>query len=334
MLTLHSPYWLLLVPVVIPLLVWHYVRQGRRATGRLRYSDVSRLRAVPRGAMARLRHSLLVLRLGVVSLVLLALARPQAATELYRIYSEGVDIVIALDVSNSMQAIDLDDKERNNRLHVSKAVVRDFISRRKADRIGLVIFGSTAFTQCPMTVDYEILYQLLNEVEIGVIDGQSTAIGNALGNAVNRLRNSQAKSRIVILLTDGENNAGEIDPLTAAEIAKTLGIRVYTIGAGSEEMALMPVESLFGRQYRRVRAPIDEKTLKEMARITGARYYRGRNRAELERIFDEIDSLERTKVETSAARRYQELFRYAGIPALALLLLELLLAQTRFRMLP
>jgi len=335
MLTFYSPYLLTLIPVVVPLLVWHYIRQGHRATGRLRYSDVSRLKAVPRGKMARLRHGLFALRLAVIVLVLVALARPQAATEVQRIYSEGVDIVLALDVSNSMQAIDLDVKHKKNRLEVSKEVVHHFISKRKTDRIGLVIFGSSAFTQCPMTVDYPVIYQLLEQIEIGVVDGQSTAIGNALANAINRLRNSQAKSRVIILLTDGENNAGEIDPLTAAEMAKTFGIRVYTIGAGSEDLALVPTSnSLFGQRYQRVRMPIDEKTLKEIARITGARYFRGKDRKELGQIFEEIDALEKTGVETTAGRRYQELFAYATLPALVLLLLGILLAQTRFRMLP
>jgi len=334
MIGFHSPYWLLLIPVLIPLLLWHYLARGRRAVGRLRYSDISRLQAAGPGVMATLRHGLFLLRLLAVTLVAIALARPQAATRLERIYTEGVDIVIALDVSGSMRAIDLDERSQKNRLSVAKDVIHDFVKDRESDRIGLVIFASSAFTQSPMTVDYEILYQFLDQITIGIIDESRTAIGNALANAVNRLRNSQAKSKVIVLLTDGENNAGEIDPLTAAEIAKSYGIRVYTIGAGAEGLAKVPVNTPFGTRYQRVEVRIDEKTLSEIAEITSARYFRAKDKRGLEQIFKSIDELEKTKIESESARRYDELFRYAAVPALGLFLLELLLGQTRLRMLP
>jgi Ca-activated chloride channel homolog len=331
----QNPEWLIGIPVILLLMTWYYLSLGRSDGGRIRYSDISRLKAGGRGRMARLRHLLMFLRLGVLSLLFVAMARPQTETVIEPSYTEGVDIVIALDVSGSMQAIDLDMKSRKNRLEVSKEVIENFIGNRKHDRIGLVIFASSAFTQCPMTIDYAILKEFLEKVEIGMIDETSTAIGNALSNAVNRLKNSKARSKVIILLTDGESNAGEIDPLTAAEIAKTFGIRVYTIGAGSEGEALVPARNLLGQlSYRRAQVKIDEKTLGEIAKITGAEYYRARDRVALEAIFAEIDDLEKTRIETAGMRRYGELFRYAAFPALGLLLLEILLGYTRLRSLP
>jgi len=334
MIVFHSPYWLILIPIIIPLLIWYYVKRGSRSSARLRYSDVEQLKSIPYGGMARLRHIVFMLRLLVVTFLLIAMARPQAKTELEQVYTEGVDIMIALDVSGSMQAIDLDEKNKVNRLDVAKSVIHDFIKRRQNDRIGLVIFASSAFTQCPMTVDYPVLNDLIEQINIGVIDERATAIGNALANSVSRLKNSQANSKVIILLTDGENNAGEIDPLTAAEIAKTYGIRVYTIGAGSQGTALVPVQTAFGQQYQRVQVNIDEKTLQEIAQITDALYFRAKDRTGLKDVFKQINSLEKTKVETSSARKYNELFRLSMFPALGLLLLEIILGQTRFRMLP
>jgi Ca-activated chloride channel family protein len=291
----HSPYWLILIPVLIPLLIWHYAVWGRRLRAPIRYSDVARLKAVHRGAGVYLRHLPFALRLLAITLVLLALARPRSMTIYEPTYTEGVDIVIALDVSGSMLAIDLDQRNEVNRLEVSKDVISRFVDGRINDRLGLVIFASSAFTQCPMTVDYPILHQFLEQLDIGVIDENSTAIGNALANAVNRLKNSRAKSKVIVLLTDGENNAGEIDPLTAAEIAKTFGIRVYTIGAGAEGQALIPVKTVFGPRYQRVKVRIDEKTLNEIARITSGRYFRAKDKGGLENIFDEIDRLEKNE---------------------------------------
>jgi len=330
----HSPYWLIIIPVLIPLLIWHYAVWGQRRRTPIRYSDVARLKAVHRGAGVYLRHLPFALRLLAITLVALALARPRSMTIYEPTYTEGVDIVVALDVSGSMQAIDLDQRNEINRLQVSKEVISRFVDGRVNDRLGLVIFASSAFTQCPMTVDYPILHQFLEQIDIGVIDENSTAIGNALANAVNRLKNSLAKSKVIILLTDGENNAGEIDPLTAAEIAKTFGIRVYTIGAGSEGQALIPVQTVFGPRYQRVEVRIDEKTLNEIARITSGRYFRAKDKDGLEKIFEEIDRLEKSKIESTGMRRYSELFFWAAIPALFFFLLEILLAQTWLKVLP
>lgn len=330
----HSPYWLILIPVLIPLLLWHYAARGMRRRARLRYSDVPRLKAISGGLRPHLRHIPFALRLLALMLVILALARPRSMTIYEPTYTEGVDIVIALDVSGSMRAIDLDSRNESNRLQVSKEVISRFIDGRTQDRLGLVIFASSAFTQCPMTVDYPILHQFLDQIDIGVIDENSTAIGNALANAVNRLKNSQANSRVIILLTDGENNAGEIDPLTAAEIARTFGIRVYTIGAGSEGQALIPVQTVFGPRFQRVEVRIDEKTLNEIARITSGRYFRAKDKGGLEKIFEEINRLEKSKIESTGLRRYSELFFWAAIPALGFFLLEILLAQTWLKVLP
>ena len=334
MVEFESPLWLALIPVAVAALIFHYWKWGRHGGGRIRYSAVSRLKKIPAGWATRLRFALPLLRILAVVLLLVAMARPRSSTVLEKAYSEGVDIVVALDVSGSMQAIDLDERNQKSRLEVAREVIAGFIDGRENDRIGLVVFAAGAFTQCPMTVDYPVLYKLLEDIEIGVIDPKSTAIGNALANAINRLRNSQAKSRVIVLLTDGENNAGEIDPLTAAEIANTFGIRVYTIGAGSEGFARMPVDTVFGKKYRKVPVQIDEKTLKEMARITDAKYFRAKNKDGLEEVFEEIDQMEKTEIETPGIRRYRELFRYAAFPALGFLLLELILAHTRLRTLP
>lgn len=334
MLSFQHPFWLIFIPVLIPLLTWHYIRRLRMATPPLRYSHVSRLKNIPRGFLATFRHLLFVLRLIAMTLILIALARPQSALELEPVYTEGVDIIIVLDVSNSMRAIDLDMKEEKDRLQVAKEIVHKFIDGRRNDRIGLVVFGAFAATQCPMTVDYPILHQFLENTEIGVVDERATAIGNALASAVSRLRNSQAKSKVVILLTDGENNAGEIDPLTAAEIARTFGIRVYTVGVGAYGTALFPVSTVFGQRYQRMQVKIDEDMLQEMSRITDAKYFRATDRRSLESIFTEIDELEKTKIESPGVRRYRELFRLAGFPALGFLILELILAHTLFKTIP
>jgi len=254
--------------------------------------------------------------------------------EIRDIYTEGVDIILALDVSGSMKAEDLDYKKRN-RLEVAKSVAEDFIAGRKTDRIGIVVFATEPYTQCPLTVDYGVLKNFMEHIEIGMVDENSTAIGLALATSVNRLRNSKANSRIIILLTDGMNNAGEIDPSTAAELAKTMKIRVYTIGVGSQGKAPMPVvHPLLGKSYQFVPVEIDEEGLTQIANITGGKYFRALDMEGLKKIFAEIDSMEKTKIETKGHKRYNELFQMALLPALALFLFEILLAYTRFRKLP
>jgi Ca-activated chloride channel family protein len=231
-----------------------------------------------------------------------ALARPQTGADRVEVKSEGIDIVLAIDVSGSMRA---EDFRPDNRLTVAKRVAQEFVAGRAGDRIGLVVFAGGAYTQCPLTLDYGVLTDLLEEVSFGHPDG--TAVGMALATAVNRLRRAQGESRVVILLTDGQNNAGEVDPVTAAEAARALGIRVYTIGAGTDGLAQVPVDDpVFGRRYVQIEAHLDEETLQEIADLTGGKYYRATSAEALERIYQEIDALEKTEVETYEYVQYNE----------------------------
>lgn len=262
-----------------------------------------------------------------VSLILfvVALARPQDVTAEREYQTKGVDIVVALDISGSMLA---EDFKPENRLSVAKQEAIKFIRGRENDRMGLVVFARKAFTQCPLTLDYDVLTSLLKEVRIGMIpDG--TAIGMGLATAVNRLRSSEAKSKVIILLTDGENNAGNIDPITAAELAKTFNIKAYTIGVGRGGLVPFPVnDPLFGKRYVQANVEIDEMTLKRIADITGGVFFRARDPQSLSEIYEKINQLETTEVKVKEYRSYDELFGYLLLPALLLLLIELLLANT------
>jgi Ca-activated chloride channel family protein len=239
--------------------------------------------------------------------------------------------MLALDVSGSMRA---EDFKPENRLYVAREEIKRFVSKRASDRIGLVVFSQSSFTQCPLTLDYGVLLNFLDQVRFGMIkDG--TAIGMALANCVNRLRESPSKSKVIVLLTDGVNNAGEIDPLTAAGIAKTMGVKIYTIGVGRPGNAMYPVDDpIFGKRYVYLPNEIDEDVLKEIAGKTGGKYFRARSEKELEQIYDEIDSLEKTKVKVNEYVQYEELFPSFVYFGLALLVLEMLLGQTIFRKIP
>jgi Ca-activated chloride channel family protein len=264
-------------------------------------------------------------------LVVVALARPQSGTASREVTSEGIDIMLVLDVSGSMKA---EDFKPNNRLYVAKQVIRDFVEGRTNDRIGLVVFAGQSFTQCPLTLDYDVLLNFLDKVDFGMIE-DGTAIGMALANAVNRLRDSHAKSKIIVLLTDGVNNRGQIEPLTAAEIAKTLGIKIYTIGAGKPGNALYPVEDpVFGKRYVYIPNEIDEKSLSQIAELTGGRYYRAQSEQMLERVYTEISMLEKTEVKVKEYVQYRELFSYFAVAALVSVVLGGALGATWFRTLP
>ena len=330
MLQFAHPWFLLLLLLVPPMVYWH-LRRGARAGATLRYSNVEAVKKVKRGHIWWARHVLFGLRVLVVVLLVLALARPQSGRTEEQINTEGIDIVIALDISGSMRAVDFKPK---NRIEAAKEVAARFIKGRKSDRIGLVVFAAESYTQCPLTLDYGILLHFLKQVDVGLVkDG--TAIGLGIANAVNRLRYSTAKSKVIILLTDGRNNAGEVDPITAARIAKALGVRIYTIGVGTRGNALYPVDDpFFGRRYVSMPVEIDEDLLREIARETGGRYFRATDTAALERIFDEIGKLEKTKIEVKHYVRYKELFIRFLLPAFAILLLEIVVANTRFRKLP
>jgi len=269
-----------------------------------------------------------------MALFILALARPQSGIKSTEISTEGVDIMLCLDTSGSMQALDF--KESGNRvprLQVVKRVVNDFIKGRKNDRIGMVVFGQEAFTQCPLTLDYGVLLSFLEKVEIGMA-GDSTAIGSALAVCVKRLKDLQSKSKVIILLTDGRHNAGSVTPLTAADIAKSFNIKIYTIGVGTEGEAPFLVDSFFGKQYVYQKVDLDEDTLKDVANRTAGKYFRATNTEALENIYRQIDAMEKTEVKLKEYMEYEELFVWFLVPGLVLLLLEILLANTRLRTIP
>lgn len=261
------------------------------------------------------------------ALVVLALARPQYEHTTVERQAEGIDIAMVIDMSTSMKAEDLDP----NRFEASRTVASDFIDKRVSDRIGLVAFARKSFTVCPPTLDYRLLKQLIRDLEMGMIE-DGTAIGMGLSTAINRLKESEAESKVIILLTDGQNNAGEIDPVTAAELALTYDIKIYTIGAGSRGTAPYPVDDpIFGQQYRNVEVNIDEEMLKNIADMTNGRYYRATDTKELESIYDEIDKLERTEIEEMIFTDYEDLYPRFLLPGVILLMLSLVSEKILFR---
>ncbi len=324
---LDHPEFLILL-LLLPFLLWYL---GQKDSGRIRFSDLSIGRQLVPSFWVKSLPFLTFARFLVVVLMIFALARPQSSHSREQITSEGIDILLILDISGSMRA---EDFKPDNRLHAAKAVIHDFLDHRKNDRIGLVVFAGESFTQCPLTLDYRVLGDLLLNVEIGMLE-DGTAIGDALANATNRLRHSTTKSKIAILLTDGENNAGTIDPLTAAQAAKALNIKVYTIGMGKEEGAFIPYhDPIFGLQYSRTRTYVDEETLKAIAEITEGRYFRATDNRKLSEIYEEINQLETTKIEVTEYVRYKELAAYPLLLATLLLTLEIVLSNTRLRKIP
>lgn len=318
--------WLLLL---LPLLAGWQVWKQRRLTASLRHSSLSAFADVPSSWRVRLRALPMLLRLLALGLLIVAFARPQTSARGEKVFREGIDITIVLDISGSMLAEDF----RPNRLEAAKGVGEDFILARESDRIGLVIFAGESFTQCPLTTDYSVLVDLLRKVETGYLQ-DGTAIGEGIANAVNRMKESSSKSKVMILLTDGVNNMGSIDPATAAEIAQTFGIRIYTIGVGTRGMAPYPFKTVYGIQYQPVPVEIDEEMLRQVAEITGGEYFRATGNKKLVEIYDEIDNLERTKIEVTEFHRYTELFYEYLVAALALLIGELLLGWFVFRKIP
>lgn len=304
------------------------LRQGGGAT--MRISTVDGVRRVPRSIKYYLRHLPIVLRSLAVVLIAVALARPQSAQHNSNSTTEGIDIVMSLDLSGSMLARDF----TPDRLGAAKEVASNFIMDRPNDRIGLVVFAGESFTQCPLTTDKRSLLNLLGSVKSGMID-DGTAIGNGLATAVNRLRESKAKSKVIILLTDGINNSGQIAPLTAAEIAQSYGIRVYTVGVGTMGMAPYPVIDMWGHlSFQPMKVEIDEKMLSLIAQMTGGKYFRATDNRRLKDVYDEINQLERSKVEVENFTRYQERFTLFVVLALILLVGEFALRQTWLRRLP
>ncbi len=321
--------WVLWFLLLIPLLAFYYWRRQRKLVAEITFSSVTPFSQAPKMLRERLRYLPVVLRLLALASLIVALARPQSVSSRENISAEGIDIVLVLDISGSMLAEDF----TPNRLEAAKAVADEFIQGRTNDRIGLVVFAAESFTQCPLTIDYSVLRTLLKEVKKGMItDG--TAIGLGLANGVNRLKDSDAKSKVIILLTDGVNNRGEIDPITAAKLAATYGIRVYTVGVGAMGQAPYPVETPFGIQRRLVPVEIDEKTLATVAEMTGGKYFRATDNGKLKAIYGEIDQLERTKVEVTAYKRTTELFFSWLALGVTLMLFEIGLGTTVFRKIP
>jgi len=331
-LTLAHP-WFLLLLLLLPVLAWWRGRQGKPAA--FLYSSVQLARGVSNISKSGAGRFLAAMRWFTLLLFIVALARPQFTESETKIKASGIDIVVAIDLSGSMEAEDFEIKgERVNRLQMAKDVLKKFIERRPGDRIGLVAFAGKAYIASPPTLDHAFLEQNLERLQLHMIE-EGTAIGSGLSAAVNRLRELQSKSKIVILMTDGQSNAGKVPPLTAAEAAQALGTKVYTIGVGTQGTAPMPMQDVFGRKvYRQVPVDIDEKTLREIAGKTGGKYYRADNAETLRKIYDEIDTLEKSEVEVTKYINVKELFHWLVLPGIGLLLLETVLGSTVWRKLP
>ncbi len=327
--------WMLLLCALIPLLVYLSLRFEKSKQSSLRFSDQGLIEHLKPSLRAILSSKFIYLRGIGLFLLILALARPQSILEKTKTYVEGIDIVLAVDTSTSMRAMDFKiGEKRYDRLEAVKNVVTDFIEKRPNDRIGMIAFAAFAYTVCPLTLDHDWLEKNLERTNIGMIE-DGTAIGSAISSSLNRLKDTKAKSKIVILLTDGRNNAGKISPLVAAEAAKALGIKVYTIGAGTKGLAPYPVKDMFGNvTLTPVEIEIDDELLKKIADITGAEYFRAVDMESLRDIYKEIDKLEKVPIEETGYNIYKELFTLVLIPALLLLILEIVLSNTVFGRIP
>jgi Ca-activated chloride channel family protein len=317
-------------------MMWVYIRRERKSPAAVRFSDLSLIKKLPPSSLIKARHIVFALRIAGIALLSLALARPQLGRSDSEVTTEGVDIMLILDVSESMQALDF---KPDNRLAVAKQTIQDFIKKRESDRLGLVVFAARAFTKCPLTLDHAVLTTLLGEVSFTDFSFQ-TAIGTAIATAANRLKDSPTKSKVMILATDGANNAGEIPPVTAANAAKEFGIKIYTIGIGKKGKVPMPVQMqnpFTGEVVREVRmmdSDLDEQTLVNIADATGGKYFRATDGEKLKAIYDQIDKMERTVIHTKVYASFDEKFYPWLWAGFLLLLLEYLLAHTRFRRIP
>jgi Ca-activated chloride channel family protein len=330
--TFAHPYVLLLLPL-LPVLAWLKGKHGQQSA--FLYSSVQLVKSVANLGHSRAGRILAAMRWLVLALFIIGLARPQKVESEMAVKASGVDIVVALDLSGTMESEDFTLRgQRVNRLTIAKDVLKKFVERRPGDRIGLVAFAGKAYIAAPLTLDHPFLEQNIDRLNLHTIE-DGTAIGSALSAAVNRLRELPSKSKIVILMTDGQNNAGKIPPLTAAEAAQALKVKVYTIGVGTKGTAPMPTQNVFGqRVYVQVPVDIDEDSLKAIAAKTGGKYYRADSSETLRAIYEEIDQLEKTEVEMKTYVKVEELFSWAVGPGLLLLLLEVLLGHTVWRKLP
>lgn len=318
---------LLLLPAIA-----YYIWKQKTAQASLQISTTQQFSRLPRSWKEYLRHINFVFLLASFALIIIVLARPQSSDSWSRTDTEGIDIVLSLDVSNSMQTSDF----KPNRLEASKDVAMQFVAGRPNDNMGMVIFGKESFTLCPMTSDHAVLSNMIKSVDFDLIDGSQTAIGDGLVTAVNRIRNGQAKSKVIILLTDGSNNSGDVAPRDAASVAKAMNVRVYTIGVGSKgEIEQVVGYDPFGRPVtQKVKADIDEDVLQAMAQMTGGRYFRATNKSKLADIFDEIDQMEKTKMNIREFSRKEEEYLPFVLAALAFLLLHIIIKNTILRNIP
>ena len=321
--------WMLALFALLPLLAWwHFAKQSGRQASVL-ISSVDKVKHL-RSWRTTLRHLPFICRLLCVACIIVALARPQTRNDEELVSGEGVDIVLAIDVSGSMLAQDF----TPNRMEAAKEVAANFVSNRPTDRIGIVIFSGESFTLCPLTTDQQVLRTQIYNIQSGLLE-DGTAIGSGLATSVDRLRSSKSKSKVIILLTDGENNGGQIPPLTAKELAKATGVKVYTIGVGTEGFAQTPMQTQTGAVVmQKEKVNIDEKLLTQIATETGGRYFRAKDNESLRNIYTEIDKLEKSRIEVTALKRYSEKFFPFAIAALALLLTELVLRFTLFKKFP
>ena len=326
-----APWVLALLPAA-PLVAWALARRRKRSDARLTLPRAGLRLRLGTSPWVALERAMPWIRGLVLLLLVASLARPQAGSRIESVSTHGVDIVVALDISGSMRAEDFRPK---NRLEVAKRTVERFVDGRGADRLGLVVFAALATTRCPLTLDHEMLRQFLDEVDFAPRDQDGTALGMGLATAVNRLRKSEARSKVVVLVTDGVNNKGQIGPQAAAEAARALGIRVYTIGVGGEGQAPVPVDyGALGVQYVMQEVELDEELLREIAAATDGRYFRATDAEGLQQVFETIDSLEKTRIESRIRVLYSELFPFLLVPAIGLFFLERLLVGTRLRRIP
>jgi len=310
----------------VPAMTGFYIFKQQKASASLHMPGLQPFEKTGPTFRNYLRHILFAMRAIAVTLLMIIIARPQKTDQLQDVSTEGIDIMLALDISGSMLARDF----KPDRLEASKDVATEFISGRPYDRMGLVVFSGESFTQCPLTTDHAVLINLMREVQSGMIE-DGTAIGMGLANAINRVKDSEAKSKVIILLTDGVNNRGEIAPATAAGMAKTFGIRVYTIGVGSEGVAPYPVQTPFGTQFQDMPVEIDEAILKEIAQTTGGRYFRATDNNKLVQVYSEIDQLEKSKIDVRQFTRKEEKYLIPAIIACCLIVLELFVRNTVYR---
>ena len=315
--------WLL---ILLPLIATWYILQARKTSATMTISSLKPFEGGRRGLRVYLRHSLPILRALSVGFLIIALARPQNTNSWQKDSIEGIDIMLAMDVSGSMQAMDF----KPNRLEAAKDVAISFINNRPNDNIGMVTFAGESFTQCPLTTDHTVLLNMVQDLQMGVLD-DGTAVGMGLATAVNRLKDSKAKSRVVILLTDGSNNMGDITPRMAADIARTFGIRVYTVGVGTRGEAPFPIQTEFGVRIQNVPVDIDEPTLDGIAEVSGGKYFRAVDNETLNEIYKEIDKLEKTRLMTKSFKAYEEKYFVYALIAFLLLLTEFLLRNTLLR---